>query len=273
MPTRPALGRLWEAPDVDGTPALPSAHRGRHRSSSAATELWWSSFRSALGLSGHTLAAELNRTIGAPRSNLVVSGDAERPSADRNDDHHSSVAADEDRWRPRCALGRAGVPSTSGASHSLPNAGLGGLPLGLSAKKGGKSSGFVITIILVFAYYSLSLIGSRWPRKTRFQSYSGLAGGLGLSGRRCGAAVPRESAHRTRAPPLLGTDENACGLRPTSPCLRKRPPAPTSGRSSVRACLPELPDCCWDDYVLKDFFPILGLIVASFWFSCGVYSL
>src|SRR5258705_12698848 len=34
-----------------------------------------------------------------------------------------------------------------------------GIPLGLSAKKGGKSSGFVITIILVFTYYSISLIG------------------------------------------------------------------------------------------------------------------
>ncbi len=34
-----------------------------------------------------------------------------------------------------------------------------GIPLGLSSKKGGKSSGFVLTILLVFAYYSFSLIG------------------------------------------------------------------------------------------------------------------
>jgi LPS export ABC transporter permease LptF/LPS export ABC transporter permease LptG len=37
--------------------------------------------------------------------------------------------------------------------------GLVGIPLGLSAKRGGKSAGFVITIILVFAYYSVSLLG------------------------------------------------------------------------------------------------------------------
>ncbi len=34
-----------------------------------------------------------------------------------------------------------------------------GIPLGLSSKKGGKSAGFVLTILLVFAYYSVSLIG------------------------------------------------------------------------------------------------------------------
>jgi LPS export ABC transporter permease LptF/LPS export ABC transporter permease LptG len=34
-----------------------------------------------------------------------------------------------------------------------------GIPLGLSARKGGKGAGFVLTIILVFIYYFLSIIG------------------------------------------------------------------------------------------------------------------
>jgi LPS export ABC transporter permease LptG/LPS export ABC transporter permease LptF len=34
-----------------------------------------------------------------------------------------------------------------------------GIPLGLSAKKGGKGAGFVLTIVLVFVYYFLSIIG------------------------------------------------------------------------------------------------------------------
>src|SRR5207245_11664455 len=34
-----------------------------------------------------------------------------------------------------------------------------GIPLGLSSKKSGKSGGFVLTILLVFAYYSVTLIG------------------------------------------------------------------------------------------------------------------
>jgi len=40
-----------------------------------------------------------------------------------------------------------------------------GIPLGLSSKKGGKSTGFVLTIVLVFAYYSLSLVGVSLARQ------------------------------------------------------------------------------------------------------------
>ena len=42
-----------------------------------------------------------------------------------------------------------------------------GIPLGLSSKKGGKSTGFVLTIVLVFAYYSASLIGVSLARQGR----------------------------------------------------------------------------------------------------------
>lgn len=40
-----------------------------------------------------------------------------------------------------------------------------GVPLGLSSKKGGKSTGFVLTIALVFAFYSVSLIGVSLARQ------------------------------------------------------------------------------------------------------------
>ena len=40
-----------------------------------------------------------------------------------------------------------------------------GIPLGLSSKKGGKSAGFVLTIVLVFAYYSVSLVGLSLARQ------------------------------------------------------------------------------------------------------------
>src|SRR5450432_4207797 len=40
-----------------------------------------------------------------------------------------------------------------------------GMPLGLSSKKGGKSSGFVLTILLVFAYYFASLLGVSLARQ------------------------------------------------------------------------------------------------------------
>src|SRR3984957_16900894 len=40
-----------------------------------------------------------------------------------------------------------------------------GIPLGLSSKKSGKSGGFVLTILLVFAYYIISLVGVSLARQ------------------------------------------------------------------------------------------------------------
>src|SRR6266567_6076613 len=49
-----------------------------------------------------------------------------------------------------------------------------GFPLGLSAKKGGKSAGFVLTIILVFAYYFVSLLGLSLARQGRVSPAAGV---------------------------------------------------------------------------------------------------
>ena len=49
-----------------------------------------------------------------------------------------------------------------------------GFPLGLSAKKGGKSAGFVLTIILVFAYYFVSLLGLSLARQGRVPPAAGV---------------------------------------------------------------------------------------------------
>ncbi len=49
-----------------------------------------------------------------------------------------------------------------------------GIPLGLSAKKGGKSTGFVLTIGLVFLYYVLSLLGMSLARQGRVAPAPGL---------------------------------------------------------------------------------------------------
>jgi LPS export ABC transporter permease LptG/LPS export ABC transporter permease LptF len=49
-----------------------------------------------------------------------------------------------------------------------------GIPLGLSSKRGGKSSGFVLTILLVFLYYSISLIGVSFARQGKLSPASGV---------------------------------------------------------------------------------------------------
>ncbi len=49
-----------------------------------------------------------------------------------------------------------------------------GIPLGLSSKKGGKSSGLVLTILLVFLYYSISLIGVSFAKQGRLSPAAGV---------------------------------------------------------------------------------------------------
>src|SRR5258708_10843143 len=50
-----------------------------------------------------------------------------------------------------------------------------GFPLGMSAKKGGKSTGFVLTVILVFAYYFVSLLGVSLARQGRVPAGFGVS--------------------------------------------------------------------------------------------------
>jgi LPS export ABC transporter permease LptG/LPS export ABC transporter permease LptF len=49
-----------------------------------------------------------------------------------------------------------------------------GIPLGLSSKRGGKSAGFVLTILLVFLYYSISLVGVSLARQGRVSPATGV---------------------------------------------------------------------------------------------------
>lgn len=49
-----------------------------------------------------------------------------------------------------------------------------GIPLGLSARKGGKGAGFVLTIVLVFIYYFISIIGVSLARSGRVSPVLGV---------------------------------------------------------------------------------------------------
>ncbi|MCL2659629.1 MAG: LPS export ABC transporter permease LptG [Acidobacteriaceae bacterium] len=51
-----------------------------------------------------------------------------------------------------------------------------GVPLGLSSKRGGKSTGFVLTIALVFIYYFLSLLGLALARNGKLPPFWGVWG-------------------------------------------------------------------------------------------------
>jgi LPS export ABC transporter permease LptF len=51
-----------------------------------------------------------------------------------------------------------------------------GVPLGLSSKRGGKGAGFVVTLLLVFLYYFLSIIGTALARQNKVPAALGVWG-------------------------------------------------------------------------------------------------
>jgi LPS export ABC transporter permease LptG/LPS export ABC transporter permease LptF len=51
-----------------------------------------------------------------------------------------------------------------------------GVPLGLSSKRGGKGTGFVVTLALVFIYYFLSIIGTALARQDKVPEFLGVWG-------------------------------------------------------------------------------------------------
>ena len=51
-----------------------------------------------------------------------------------------------------------------------------GVPLGLSSKRGGKSTGFVLTIMLVFVYYFLSSVGVAFAKTGKLSPFLGVWG-------------------------------------------------------------------------------------------------
>jgi LPS export ABC transporter permease LptF/LPS export ABC transporter permease LptG len=151
-----------------------------------------------------------------------------------------------------------------------------GIPLGLSSKKGGKSSGFVVTILLVFLYYSISLIGVSFAKQGRLPPAAGvwLADIVFLVG---GVFLLWQSERR----PI-----ELAGLRSwfktsrinTSWFKSKVPGSPQNGESSRAAVREDLftraprrlrvfnfhfPTIL-DDYVLRGFVFYLGLIAGAF---------
>ncbi|MBZ5664483.1 MAG: LptF/LptG family permease [Acidobacteriia bacterium] len=153
-----------------------------------------------------------------------------------------------------------------------------GIPLGLSSKKGGKSSGFVLTILLVFLYYSISLIGVSFAKQGRLSPAAGvwLADFVFLAG---GIFLLWQSERR----PI-----ELAGWRSWFKALKPAGLAPPLNGNSYRAPLRESIFTRWprrwrlfnlrfptilDDYVLRDFTLYLGMIVAAFLMLLLVFTL
>jgi len=165
-----------------------------------------------------------------------------------------------------------------------------GIPLGLSSKKGGKSSGFVLTILLVFLYYSISLIGVSFARQGRLSPAAGvwladfvfLIGGVLLlwqSERRPIELTALRSwftaswfkalrfAALTSSHPVPALPQNG---EPPTPALRNGITLRALRRRNwFNLRFPTI----IDDYVLRDFTLYLAMIVAAFLMLLLVFTL
>ena len=151
-----------------------------------------------------------------------------------------------------------------------------GIPLGLSSKKSGKSGGFVLTIALVFVYYFVSLIGVSLAKQGRVSP----AFGAWLANLVFFAAALFLLWQAERRPLSLSAirlawkrDQLPANV-PAHDRRHRRRDANAFERASTRrrvfsASFPTL----LDDYVLRDFFLYLGMIVSAFLVLLLVFTL
>jgi LPS export ABC transporter permease LptF/LPS export ABC transporter permease LptG len=142
-----------------------------------------------------------------------------------------------------------------------------GIPLGLSSKKGGKSAGFVLTILLVFAYYSVSLVGVSLARQGRVSPPVGawLADIVFFI---AGAFLLWRAERRPMELSWLRGRVNTIGARLKNAGRGWFRPSATedafSRAATRRRWLSARFPMILDDYVMRDFFVYLAMIVAAF---------
>jgi LPS export ABC transporter permease LptF/LPS export ABC transporter permease LptG len=152
-----------------------------------------------------------------------------------------------------------------------------GIPLGLSSKKSGKSGGFVLTIALVFVYYFVSLLGVSLARQGKVGPMLG-AWLANIAFFAAGSILLWQAERRPIALSALRfwgkrDKPHSNGQVPTFR-LGRRDSANAFERASTRrrvfsASFPTL----LDDYVLRDFFVYLGMILSAFLVLLLVFTL
>ncbi len=136
-----------------------------------------------------------------------------------------------------------------------------GIPLGLSAKKGGKGAGFVLTIVLVFIYYFLSIIGVSLARGGKLSPVLGVWMAniiFGLIGALLLWRTDKIPVELGLGQMLIGQFKGSLAAR-----LNSRDDDSSMGaRRRSRIFSTRFP-LILDDYVLRSFVGYLALIVSS----------
>ncbi len=144
-----------------------------------------------------------------------------------------------------------------------------GVPLGVASRRGGKSSGFVFTILLVFVYYFLSSTGIALGHQNKLPSFVAVwsanvlfaAAGTFLlwqmaTGGRILSAI---SAWIARSPkPSTAKKHNGFGLTELLDKLQPRGAAAAKPKS--RGIIPRI----IDEYIVREFAGLFALVLAGF---------
>ena len=150
-----------------------------------------------------------------------------------------------------------------------------GIPLGLSAHKGGRSAGFVLTIVLVFVYYLFSLIGVSLARQGKISPWFGVwAGNIFFF--LCGVfllwrvdRMPLDLSLLNRIGTTVRRVLTAWGE--SLPGLRERAWLAASSRRPKRRYGARFP-LILDNMILRDFAQYLVMIMATFLMLALVFT-
>jgi len=146
-----------------------------------------------------------------------------------------------------------------------------GVPLGISSKRGGKSTAFVLTIVLVFAYYFLSSVGVAFAQSGRLSPFLGVWG-ANLLFAAAGALLLYQMSRGGIALSLvsaLGVSLNNLLIRLTpgngkqAHGNRLRPDIATTLRHFRSFSRLEFP-LLLDDYVMREYATNFALVLFSF---------
>jgi LPS export ABC transporter permease LptG/LPS export ABC transporter permease LptF len=149
-----------------------------------------------------------------------------------------------------------------------------GVPLGAASRRGGRSSGWVFTILLVFAYYFLSSTGIALGRQGKLPVFVAVwlanilfaaAGSLLLwqmaTGGRVLAAISGVAAHLPRLSFKPQPKANGAGNGSAFGGLLDRfQPRATAARARGRNAFPRI----LDEYVVREFVSMFLLVLAAF---------
>ena len=142
-----------------------------------------------------------------------------------------------------------------------------GVPLGLSSKRGGKSTGFVLTILLVFVYYFISSVGVALAAQGKLPPVLGVWGAnlvFTLAGALLLQQMSRGGVALSLFSSLGATLERALTRFRSNPRARAQPALSTQLPQRLRAVLRIRFPLILDDYIMREFGSSFALVLAGF---------